>query len=164
MMPQFLRASCFALPLSREKAQHKRDIKIFYHYQEEFSINFHIFIHKKTRASDFFAAVNASFCKRQAKKQSLVLVKKVAGEALQNRKIPRQHSFKGTTILLQLHVSIQQSGEQLLSRSPLFVLILSTVHPFAAGWISDFSGWFCEAIRFFLFRLHFFCFLLTMPR
>jgi len=46
MMPQFLRASCFALPLSREKAQHKRDIKIFYHYQEEFSINFHIFIHK----------------------------------------------------------------------------------------------------------------------
>lgn len=45
-MPQFLRASCFALPLSREKAQHKRDIKIFYHYQEEFSINFHIFIHK----------------------------------------------------------------------------------------------------------------------
>ena len=46
MMPQFLRASCFALPLSREKAQHKRDIKIFYHYQEEFSINFHIFIYK----------------------------------------------------------------------------------------------------------------------
>jgi len=46
MMPQFLRASCFALPLSREKAQHKRDIKIFYHYQEKFSINFHIFIHK----------------------------------------------------------------------------------------------------------------------
>ena len=45
-MPQFLRASCFALPLSREKAQHKRDIKIFYHYQEEFSINFHIFIYK----------------------------------------------------------------------------------------------------------------------
>jgi len=69
MMPQFLRASCFALSLSREKAQHKRDIKIFYHYQEEFSINFHIFIHKKARASDFFAAVNASFCKRQAKKQ-----------------------------------------------------------------------------------------------
>ena len=85
-----------------------------------------------------------------AKKQSLVLVKKVAGEALQNRKIPRQHSFKGTTILLQLHVSIQQSGERLLSRSPLFVLILSAVHPFAAGWISDFSGWFCGAIRFFL--------------
>ena len=46
MMPQFLRISCFALPLSREKAQHKRDIKIYYHYQEEFSINFHIFIHK----------------------------------------------------------------------------------------------------------------------
>ena len=46
MMPQFLRASCFALPLYREKAQHKRDIKIFYHYQEGFSINFHIFIHK----------------------------------------------------------------------------------------------------------------------
>ena len=69
-----------------------------------------------------------------------------------------------TTILLQLHVSIQQSGEQLLYRSPLFVLILSAVYPFAAGWISDFSGWFCEAIRFFLFRSHFFCFLLTMPR
>ena len=47
MMPQFLRASCFALPLYREKAQHKRDIKIFYHYQEVFSINFHIFIRKK---------------------------------------------------------------------------------------------------------------------
>jgi hypothetical protein len=67
MMPQFLRASCFALSLSREKAQHKRDIKIFYHYQEEFSINFHIFIHKKTRASDFFAAVNASFAKGRQK-------------------------------------------------------------------------------------------------
>jgi len=26
------------------------------------------------------------------------------------------------------------------------------------------SGWFCGAIRFFLFGLHFFCFLLTMPR
>jgi len=78
-----------------------------------------------------------------------VLFKKVAGEALQNRKVPRQHSFKGTTILLQLHVSIQQGGELLLSRSPLFVLILSAVHPFAAGWISDFSGWFCGAIRFF---------------
>ena len=36
--------------------------------------------------------------------------------------------------------------------------------PFAAGRISDFSGWFCGAIRFFLFRSHFFCFLLTMPR
>mgnify|MGYP001109320430 CR=1 FL=1 len=136
MMPQFLRASCFALPLSREKAQHKRDIKIFYHYQEEFSINFHIYIHKKSTRVRFLSA-DASFCKRQAKKQSLVLVKKVAGEALQNSKIPRQHSFKGTTILLQLHVSIQQSGERLLYRSPLFVLILSAVYPFAAGWISD---------------------------
>ena len=149
MMPQFLRASCFALPLSREKAQHKRDIKIFYHYQEEFSINFHIYIHKKSTRVRFLSA-DASFCKRQAKKQSLVLVKKVAGEALQNSKIPRQHSFKGTTILLQLHVSIQQSGERLLYRSPLFVLILSAVYPFAAGRISDFSGWFCGAIRFFL--------------
>ena len=46
MMPQFLRASCFALPLSRERAQHNRDIKIFYHYQEGFSTNFHIFIPK----------------------------------------------------------------------------------------------------------------------
>ena len=44
---------------------------------------------------------------------------------------------QGTTILLQLHVSIQQSGGQLLYRSPLFVLILSAVYPFAAGWISD---------------------------
>jgi len=25
-------------------------------------------------------------------------------------------------------------------------------------------GWFCGAIRFFLFESHFFCFLLTMPR
>ena len=64
-----------------------------------------------------------------AKKQSLVLFKKVAGEVFQNRKIPRRYSFKGTTILLQLHVSIQQSGELLLSRSPLFVLILSAVYP-----------------------------------
>ena len=70
---------------------------------------------------------------------------------------------QGTTILLQLHVSIQQSGELLLYRYPLFALILSAVHPFAVGWISDFSGWFCGVIRFFLFRLHFFCFLLTMP-
>jgi len=93
-----------------------------------------------------------------------VLVKKVAGEAFQNRKIPRQYSFKGTTILLQLHVSIQQSGERLLYRSPLFALILSAVHPFAAGWISDFSGWLCGAIRFFLLQSYFFCFLLTMPR
>jgi hypothetical protein len=29
-----------------KRAQHNRDIKIFYHYQEEFSINFHIFIHE----------------------------------------------------------------------------------------------------------------------
>ena len=71
---------------------------------------------------------------------------------------------QGTTILLQLYVSIQQSGELLLYRSPLFVLILSAVYPFAAGRIADFSGWFCGVIRFFLFRLHFFCFLLTMPR
>ena len=28
------------------QAQHKSDIKIFYHYQEGFSTNFHIFIHK----------------------------------------------------------------------------------------------------------------------
>ena len=87
-----------------------------------------------------------------------MLVKKVAGEAFQNRKIPRQHSFKGTTILLQLHVSLQQSGERLFYRSPLFVLILSAVHPFAAGWISDFSGWFCGAIRFFLIQIAFFLF------
>jgi hypothetical protein len=45
----------------------------------------------------------------------------------------------GIAVLLQLHVSIQQSGKQLLYRSPLFALILSAVHPFAAGWISDFS-------------------------
>ena len=44
---------------------------------------------------------------------------------------------QGTTILLQLHVSIQQNGERLLYRSPLFALILSAVYPFAAGWISD---------------------------
>ena len=29
---------------------------------------------------------------------------------------------------------------------------------------TSFRGWFCGVIRFFLFRLHFFCFLLTMPR
>ncbi|MDY2681724.1 MAG: hypothetical protein SOV54_03145 [Faecalibacterium prausnitzii] len=57
-----------------------------------------------------------------------------------------------------------ESGELLLYRSPLFVLTLSALHPFASGWISDFSGWFCGAIRFFLFGSHFFCFLLTMPR
>ena len=44
---------------------------------------------------------------------------------------------QGTTILLQLHVSIQQSGELLLYRYPLFALILSAVYPFAAGRISD---------------------------
>ena len=44
---------------------------------------------------------------------------------------------QGTTILLQLHVSIQQNGERLLYRSPLFALILSAVYPFAAEWISD---------------------------
>ena len=40
--------ACFLFctaPLPR-KAQHKSDIKIFYHYQEGFSTNFHIFIHK----------------------------------------------------------------------------------------------------------------------
>ena len=71
---------------------------------------------------------------------------------------------QGIAILLQLHISIQQSGERLLYRSPLFVLILSAVYPFAAGWISDFSGWFCGAIRFFLLESRFFCFLLTMSR
>ena len=29
---------------------------------------------------------------------------------------------------------------------------------------TSFIGWFCGAIRFFIFRSHFFCFLLTMPR
>ena len=57
-----------------------------------------------------------------------------------------------------------ESGERLLYRSPLFVLILSAVYPFAAGWISGFSGWFCGAIRFFLLESRFFCFLLTMSR
>lgn len=49
----------------------------------------------------------------------------------------RGSSAAATTILLQLHASIQQSGELLLYRYPLFALILSAVHPFAAGWISD---------------------------
>jgi len=71
---------------------------------------------------------------------------------------------QGIVLLLQLHISIQQSGELLLYRSPLFVLILSAVYPFAAGWISGFSGWFCGAIRFFLLESRFFCFLLTMSR
>lgn len=65
---------------------------------------------------------------------------------------------QGIVLLLQLHISIQQSGELLLYRSPLFVLILSAVYPFAAGWISGFSGWFCGAIRFFLARIAFFLF------
>ena len=55
--------------------------------------------------------------------------------------------FATKFLFLALHL---ESGEQLLSRSPPFVLILSAVYPFAAGWISDFSGWFCGAIRFFL--------------
>ena len=29
---------------------------------------------------------------------------------------------------------------------------------------TSFIGWFCGAIRFFIFRSHFFCFPLTMPR
>ena len=55
--------------------------------------------------------------------------------------------FAAKFLFLALHL---ESGELLLSRSPLFALILSAVHPFAAGRISDFSGWFCGAIRFFL--------------
>ena len=55
--------------------------------------------------------------------------------------------FATKFLFLALHL---ESGERLLSRSPLFVLILSAVYPFAAGRISDFSGWFCGAIRFFL--------------
>ena len=40
-------AAIFAcVPDTAKRAQHNRDIKIFYHYQEGFSINFHIFIHK----------------------------------------------------------------------------------------------------------------------
>ena len=63
--------ACFlfcTVPFPRKGTAQER-YKIYYHYQEEFSINFHIFIHKKARASDFFAAVNASFYKRQTKKQ-----------------------------------------------------------------------------------------------
>ena len=71
---------------------------------------------------------------------------------------------QGIVLLLHLHISIQQTGELLLYRSPLFVLILSAVYPFAAGWISGFSGWFCGDIRFFLLESRFFCFLLTMSR
>ena len=78
-MPQFLRASCFALSLSREKAQRKRNIKIFYHYQEEFSINFHIFIHKKTRASDFFQRMRL-FAKGRQKSNNECLSKKSPGK------------------------------------------------------------------------------------
>ena len=163
MMPQFFVCFLFCtFPFPRKGTAQERYKNILPLSGRIFNQFSHIYSQKNTRVR--FLSADASFCKRQAKKQSLVLVKKVAGEAFQNRKIPRQHSFKGTTILLQLHVSIQQSGERLLSRSPLFVLILSAVHPFAAGWISDFSGWFCGAIRFFLFRSYFFCFLLTMPR
>ena len=55
--------------------------------------------------------------------------------------------FATKFLFLALHL---ESGERLLYRYPLFVLILSAVYPFAAGRISDFSGWFCGAIRFFL--------------
>ena len=63
--------------------------------------------------------------------------------------------FATKFLFLAFHL---ESGERLLSRSPLFVLILSAVHPFAAGRISDFSGWFCGAIRFFLALIAFFLF------
>lgn len=161
-MPQF---ACFLFctaPFPRKGTAQERYKNILPLSGRIFNQFSHIYSQKKhARPISFSGCV---FLQKAGKKAIISAFQKVAGEAFQNRKIPRQHSFKGTTILLQLHVSIQQSGEQLLSRSPLFVLILSTVHPFAAGWISDFSGWFCEAIRFFLFRLHFFCFLLTMPR
>ena len=71
MMPQFLRASCFALPLSREKAQHKRDIKIFYHYQEEFSINFHIFTHTKNTRVRFLCGSGCALLQKANKKGAL---------------------------------------------------------------------------------------------
>ena len=69
MMPQFLRAFCSALSLSREKAQHKRDIKIFYHYQEEFSNNYHIFIHKKNTRVRFLCG--SVFLQKAGKKGAL---------------------------------------------------------------------------------------------
>lgn len=47
---------------------------------------------------------------------------------------------QGTTILLQLHVSIQQSGERLLYRSPLFALILSAVHGIATMQIQNLNA------------------------
>jgi len=71
MMPQFLRASCFALPLYREKAQHKRDIKIFYHYQEEFSINFHIFTHTKNTRVRFLCGSGCVLLQKANKKGAL---------------------------------------------------------------------------------------------
>ena len=52
MMPQFFACVLFCtFPIPQKslwvaQAQHKSDIKIFYHYQEGFSINFHIFIRK----------------------------------------------------------------------------------------------------------------------
>ena len=45
--------------------------------------------------------------------------------------------FATKFLFLALHL---ESGERLLYHSPLFVLILSAVHPFAVGRISDFSG------------------------
>ena len=47
---------------------------------------------------------------------------------------------QGTTILLQLHVSIQQSGGQLLYRSPLFALILPAVHGIATMQIQSLNA------------------------
>ncbi len=41
-----LRVSCFVLSLYRKRTENDRNIKIFYHWHEGFSMNFHIFIHK----------------------------------------------------------------------------------------------------------------------
>ena len=59
--------ACFLFctaPLPR-KAQHKRDIEIFYHYQECFSINFYIFIHKNYARPISLRQRMRFFCKRQ---------------------------------------------------------------------------------------------------
>lgn len=53
------------------KAQHNRDIKIFYHYQEGFSINFHIFIHPKNTRVRFLCGSGCAFLQKANKKGAL---------------------------------------------------------------------------------------------
>ena len=64
-----------------------------------------------------------------------MLFKKVAGEAFQNRKIPRQYSFKGTTILIGWVMTpdyvideMQRNGET-FRRKKLYRVMIRYVAP-----------------------------------